>query len=75
MKSMRPLQRMQLLHILPVRTGVTLAVPQPPKHDEEPRSQQSAQHGADPVDPVVGRELASHYGRPEAARRVQGGAG
>lgn len=65
----------QLLHVLPVRAGVALAVPQRAEHGDEARGEQRAQRRADPVDPVLGREVARHGSRAEAAGRVEGGAG
>lgn len=68
---MRALLGMQLLHIFPVRTGVALAVLQNPQNHEEPRGKQGSEHGTDPVDPMISREVAADHGWAEAACWIQ----
>lgn len=58
-----------------VRTRVGIVVPEGLQQLVKPASQESTEHGTQPVDPVVSREVAVDNGRAEGADRVETAAG
>lgn len=72
---MRVTGTLKVVTTVAVRTRVDIVVPEGLQQLEKPASQESTEHGTQPVDPVVSREVAVDNGRAEGADRVETAAG